>query len=575
MTGVSSLLRVAVDLVRLTIVQPIRDGLVRPHGWPAGLGAITAGSAAVYATVALAVVFAPVVRATGDLSVAFSRVTLPAAVVPVLVAATLLSLSLVQTAALHASWPLRVVAVLLSAVSISWFAIPAFLHPLGLVGPITAVLGLVAVTLLRRRAAFAWGEFVTVTVLICLGTLVPIALQAASNPFGVDWRARMLEGALGNLSVLAYPAVLMAGAALAQIAVTAAEAAAGAAGRELPSVWFRGFLGALIGWRLIDVTTAAAAGAVTLPTVVTGLAVLAAVGALALALGVGRRPPAVAEYTVDTSRLGYPLAIAMTWLVLLSLPASLIREVAHVLRGGLVVGISDVLLDGLRSPITPLAVRALVGLVALAFAVRLAGRGRVVEAVFLAGFCVVAVGQAMAYLPGLGFLQSDWAPAVAMVATGVALVALPWLAAQGLLSRERTTAVASVLLLCAVYPHRAVLDDPISALLGFSGVGAVLFGLVWRVLTEGDVTREGSPGLPVPARVLGFAANALFAVTAMAFVAVSRASGSTLDLTRFADLGDATLGTPLFVAAVVGGLAVALRRPRAGAAGTTVDQGVA
>ena len=119
--------------------------------------------------------------------------------------------------------------------------------------------------------------------------------------------------------------------------------------------------------------------------------------------------------------------------------------------------------------------------------------------------------------------------------------------------------VVAGLVLCLVYPHRAILDDPISALLGFSGIAAVLFGLIWRVLTEGDITQEGTPKWPVPARVLLFCASALFGVTSTAYTALSRGSGpASLDITVYAEGGDWLLGTPLFLTAVIGCLAIAV-----------------
>ena len=72
-------------------------------------------------------------------------------------------------------------------------------------------------------------------------------------------------------------------------------------------------------------------------------------------------------------------------------------------------------------------------------------------------------------------------------------------------------ALACGLVLCLVYPHRAILDDPVSAALGFTGMGAVLFGLIWRLLTEGEITRGDSPRWPMPARVMLYCASALLA----------------------------------------------------------------
>ena len=49
MTTVRSVLAVVRDLVLLTIVQPVREGRLRPRGWPAGLAAIVSCALAGYA----------------------------------------------------------------------------------------------------------------------------------------------------------------------------------------------------------------------------------------------------------------------------------------------------------------------------------------------------------------------------------------------------------------------------------------------------------------------------------------------------------------------------------------------
>lgn len=62
--------------------------------------------------------------------------------------------------------------------------------------------------------------------------------------------------------------------------------------------------------------------------------------------------------------------------------------------------------------------------------------------------------------------------------------------------------------------------------------------------------------------MLLFCASALLGVTSAAFVALTRSSGGTLDVAMFADAGDYLLGTPLFITAVIGCLAIALAPPR-------------
>ena len=60
--------------------------------------------------------------------------------------------------------------------------------------------------------------------------------------------------------------------------------------------------------------------------------------------------------------------------------------------------------------------------------------------------------------------------------------------------------------------------------------------------------------------MLLFLANSLFAVTALAFVALSRAAGTNVDsATVWSDAGDWMLGEPLFAAGLVAGTWLALR----------------
>lgn len=114
-------------------------------------------------------------------------------------------------------------------------------------------------------------------------------------------------------------------------------------------------------------------------------------------------------------------------------------------------------------------------------------------------------------------------------------------------------------MLCLVYPHRAILDDPVSAALGFTGMGAVLFGLIWRLLTEGRDHPRRQPRWPMPARVMLYCASALLAVTSTAYVALTRQSGGDTDISIFTDVGDSLLGA-LFITAVLGCIGIAVAR---------------
>lgn len=67
-------------------------------------------------------------------------------------------------------------------------------------------------------------------------------------------------------------------------------------------------------------------------------------------------------------------------------------------------------------------------------------------------------------------------------------------------------ALAIGLAICLLLPWRETIAEPIPALLGFSTVGVLFFGLLWRVLTEAQWANGHSRGLPRNARVLLFCA---------------------------------------------------------------------
>ena len=206
--------------------------------------------------------------------------------------------------------------------------------------------------------------------------------------------------------------------------------------------------------------------------------------------------------------------------------------------------------------------RIAAGVVGLAVTLRLARRGRPWAAMFCSAVTVLAVFQ---LLRTSGY--AAWTDVSPTQLAGVLLVVSLTVTVVLLLRRQltglRAMALASATLVCLIYPHRAILDDPISALLGFSGVAVVLFGLVWRLLTEGEITQHHTDRWPLPARVLLFCASALLGVTVTAFVTLSRGTGYVIDPARLADGGDFLLGTPLLVTAVIGCLAIALAPRRA------------
>ncbi|MFT4218820.1 MAG: hypothetical protein QM619_16790 [Micropruina sp.] len=556
--------RVVRDIVWLTVIQPVRDGHPRSAGWPVGLRPIVASLLALYGLLALAVVFAGALRRVDVLVVTLTGLTIPDVGTWLCLAGLVLSIAVLQTAALHLPWWVKLLSLPTTAGALAFFATAAAIDPMLLVSGLVSLSILVVLTVVRWRSEFAWWEFVVVTLAVAAAVFIPLVGTDLSRGLNRDWRGSAVEGGLISLESLALPALLVAGAALAQISVTASFAAVAAAVRELPRGWLTvaGLL--MLGW--------AAVALADLPRdpdnagtgwVASALALLLAAAMMFAVLAATGRPPAWSDLDEDPTPLNYLVAIGSSAAVMLILVPTAVRE--HSRRTG-----PQWLFDGLvaytaaaTSNLTQTLCLLATGVVGLAVTLPTARRGRPSAAMFLGCVAALAVFRLLR-----SFGYTVWADNTVPQMSGLLLVALlvtaAVLAIRRRLSPTRVTALASGILLCLVYPHRAILDDPISALLGFSGIGAVLFGLIWRVLTEGDLSRDGTPRWPVPSRVLLYCGSALLGVTTAAFVSLTRSSGSSLDVAIYAVGGDFLLGTPLFLTAGLGCLAIAVapaRRP--------------
>ncbi|MFT4294581.1 MAG: hypothetical protein QM582_04135 [Micropruina sp.] len=564
MRTLTAAVNVVRDVVWLTIVQPVREGRPRTAGWPVGLRPIMISALTLYALLALAVVFAGPLRNAETLIVTPLGRTIPDVGAWLCIAGVLLALVLLQTAALHLPWWVKLYSLASVSVIMAYFAIGGATDPLLAVWPLIGLLALVVLTVVRWQSEFAWWEFVFVAVALAGTLFVPLRGNAATRGLNMDWRGYSAEGALQTLSVLAVPSLLVAGAALAQIAVTASFAGVAAVTRELPRRPLQVTALLLLCGAVAELVRSFGDPENAAPGWIGSALALAAIAALHLiVMAAAGRAPAWSDLDEDSTPVNYLVALGTIAVLLFQPAASILREVARVTGAQWLFTSTDAFLSVTGSDLTMIATRLLVCLIGLCITVPLARRGRPWAAMFLSSLSVLSLFQ---LLRNRGF--EDWASNTVPQMSGLLLIALLLAAAVQLIGRRltaiRMAALASGILLCLIYPHRAILDDPISALLGFSGIGAVLFGLIWRILTEGDITHEGTRRWPVPARVLLFCASALLGVTSAAFVTLTRSSGDTLDVTVFADSGDYLLGTPLFLTAVVGCLAIAVapaRRP--------------
>lgn len=188
--------------------------------------------------------------------------------------------------------------------------------------------------------------------------------------------------------------------------------------------------------------------------------------------------------------------------------------------------------------------------IGLVLAWRQVRRGRWLLAALLAAFLM----PSLTWLVAQAIPAAQWAHAtttrdlwllVALIVTALRLVH------KDQLRGGRLVALLTAATIMAIHPLRAFISDPISHVLGSIALAALVFGLVWRVVTEGSFTRNSTRGLPQPARILLFLANSLFAFTALARAALTRASGGMMDPAQWEWLGDARFAEPLYLCAVL------------------------
>lgn len=149
------------------------------------------------------------------------------------------------------------------------------------------------------------------------------------------------------------------------------------------------------------------------------------------------------------------------------------------------------------------------------------------------------------------------------IATVAALALLGWLGWQrrrGPLGQGHWTLLAIGWLGCLLLPWREAIAEPIPALLGFSAVGVLFTGLLWRVLTEADWANGESAAAPRPARVLIFCAYALLTATGTVLVAYGDETHRMLNLDSYASIGSNVFGAALPVALVLALANLAHRR---------------
>ena len=558
----SRLRRFVTTLYRQTLVDPIEHGRLRDVVWPYGLRAIVLVGYIVFIIAGLTVVFSGLIRAHSALIVFGwgSGLGLPERAIWPLVLFLSFGVAALLAAAQHGPWWLKLLGLLFTLIVMGTWSLrsPSLAGWAG--WPILAavlMLAMVAFVIIRWRRSFTWWEIAVMWVLIGLAMTIGIAETREAKIFGADFSPLNLQQTAALLGYLALPAATLAGASVAEVTVRATVSATQNAQRLAKDAWPYLILVVVIairlaqsGWQIAQrdpvvegLTALLWAGAL--------VAAFAVVGLVILRLSMRQEShPIVSELGDELGRVGFPVAAS---LIAVLIPAQVflaaVQVVASLRPGGAAAQLSY--------DITPLVTRVvdpsrvLIGVVLLIMAVRVARRGQAGRALVMGCIGVMLMALARQLLFGDRTPAPINPDALNLVASGVVIVAIVVLLIRRRLTPQRALAFAGLLILSALFSYRDFISDPIGALLGFSGVALLLFGLSWDLFTGSSWANGDSRRFPRPTRVLLVLTNYVLSMTVLAYAALIRDGSTTIYFDPVAQLGDLILGTGLVAAAAV------------------------
>ncbi|HLM22806.1 MAG TPA: hypothetical protein VK390_14945 [Propionibacteriaceae bacterium] len=552
--------RFATDLYRQTLADPIEQGRLRDLDWPYGLRAIVIVGYVIFVIAGLMVIFSGLVREHSTLTVSGTGLGLPEQTVWPLVLLLSFGVASLMAAAQHGPWWLKVLGLLFTLMVLGTWSLRSPLLAGWAGWPVIAVglmIALLVLVIIRWRRAFAWWEFAVMWVLIGLGMTIGVAETREATIYGSDLSLLSLQYTAAVLGYLALPAATLAGASVAEVTVRATVAATQNAQRFAKHRWLYLILVVVLCVRLAQCAWLIAER----DPVVEGLLSLLWAGALVSAFAavgivlvrLSRRrgsTPVVSELGDELGRVGFTIAAA---LIAVALPVQVFLSVLQVLASLEPAGAAA----RMSFDVTPLVTRVidpsrvLVGIVLLILAVRAARRGQASRALVLGGIGVMLVALARQLMFGDRTPAPINPDALNLVASAVVAVAvlILWLRRQ--LTPQRALAFAGMLILSALFSYRDFISDPLGALLGFSGVALLLFGLTWDLFTSSGWANRESRRFPRPARVLLVLTNYVISMTVLAYAALIRDGSTTIYFDPFAQFGDLIFGTGLLAAAAV------------------------
>lgn len=554
------LARFAAGLYRQTLVEPVEQGRLRDLDWPYGLRSIVLAGYVVFVIAGLMVIFSGLIREHSTLIIFGSGLGLPEQMVWPLVLLLSFGVASLMAAAQHGPWWLKVLGLLFTLMVMGTWSLrsPSLAGWAG--WPVIAASLMVAMLLLviiRWRRRFAWWEFAVIWALVGLGMTIGVAETREAKVYGSDLNPLNLQQTAAVLGYLALPAATFAGAAVAEVTVRATVAATQNAQRFAKQGWPYLILIVVLCVRLIQCIWLIAErdpvveGLTALLWASTLVAAFAVVGLIMLRLSRRQQAvPVVSGLGDELGRVGFTIAAA---LIAVTLPVQVFLSVLQVLAslepGGAAARLSFDITPLLTRIVDPS--RVLVGVVLIMLAVRAARRGRSGRALVLGCIGVMLVALARQLLFGDRTPAPINPDALNLVASAVVMVAVVILLVRRSLTPQRALAFSGVLILSALFSYRDFISDPLGAVLGFSGVALVLFGLTWDLFTGSGWANAESRRFSRPTRVLLVLTNYVLSMTVLAYAALIRDGSTTIYFDPFAQLGDLIFGTGLLAAATV------------------------
>jgi hypothetical protein len=556
----SRLARFAAGLYRQTLVEPVEQGRLRDLEWPYGLRSIVLAGYVVFVIAGLMVIFSGLIREHSTLIVFGSGLGLPEQMVWPLVLLLSFGVASLMAAAQHGPWWLKVLGLLFTLMVMGTWSLrsPSLAGwagwPVIAAGLMAAMLVLV---IIRWRRRFAWWEFAVMWALVGLGMTIGVAETREAKVYGPDLNPLNLQQTAAVLGYLALPAATFAGAAVAEVTVRATVAATQNAQRFAKQGWPYLILIVVLCVRLIQCIWLIAErdpvveGFTALLWASALVAAFAVVGLIMLRLSRRRQAaPVVSELGDELGRVGFTIAAA---LIAVTLPVQVFISVLQVLAslepGGAAARLSFDITPILTRIVDPS--RVLVGVVLIILAVRAARRGRSGRALVLGCIGVMLVALARQLLFGDRTPAPINPDALNLVASAVVVVAVVILLVRRSLTPQRALAFCGMLILSALFSYRDFISDPLGAVLGFSGVALVLFGLTWDLFTGSGWANAESRRFSRPTRVLLVLTNYVLSMIVLAYAALIRDGSTTIYFDPFAQLGDLIFGTGLLAAAAV------------------------